>query len=155
MNAKKKIRLEERLADFTDQLMDGEMPADGRASVPDQAFEELRETVARARRGFQARQPDPTLRNRIRARLAAEWRKSGPQVQTEKKGWILPEKKKQLFVLRLTMVMAALAVLAGFVAPKVDGVLSGASQNKGAALIIVGVVLVILVLVLFWSPRKP
>jgi hypothetical protein len=155
MTDKKRIRLEERLADFTDRLLAGETPDKPVASGSDRDFEGLQETVEKAQRVFHAAQPDTALQNRIRARLAAEWHKSGPQVQAKKENWFSSRKKKQVLLLRFAALTAVITVMAGLIAPKVDTVLPGASQNKGVALIIVGLVLVILVLILFWSPRKP
>jgi hypothetical protein len=155
MTNNKRIRLEERLADFTDRLMAGETPDKPAASDSDRDIECLQETIEKAQRVFHATQPDLTLQNRIRARLAAEWHSRGPQVQGEKNGWLSSRKKKQVLFLRFAALAAVIIIMAGLIAPKVETVLPGASQNKGVALIIVGVVLVALVLILFWSPRKP
>lgn len=146
---------DERLADFTDRLMAGETPDKAAASDLDRDLASLQETVEHAWRAFQAPQPDPAMRNRIRSRLAAEWLENSPQTQNQKKDWLSSRKKNQVFLLRLTALIVVLAIVVGIVAPKLNPVLAGAAQNKGGVVLIVGVVLVVLVLVLLWQSRKP
>jgi hypothetical protein len=155
MTDKKKNRLEDRLADFTDRLMAGETPDKPAASASGQDLESLQETVEKAQRVFRAAQPDIALQNRIRARLAAEWHKAGPRVQSEKHGWLSSRKKNQVLLLRLVALTATIAIMVGVAAPKVDTILPGAAQNMGVAVIVVLVVVAVVALILFWSPRKP
>jgi hypothetical protein len=72
---------EERLADFTDRLMAGEIPQDAATREADVELSQLQETVRRVREAFPPRKPDTAMQNRIRARLTAELRKNRPTVR--------------------------------------------------------------------------
>jgi hypothetical protein len=154
MTDERNMTLDDRLADFTDRLMAGETAEQAAASDAGRELASLQETVERTRRVLQAPQPDSSLQNRIRSRLAAEWLKTGPQAQGKRKEWTSPGKRNQVFLLRLTVVVALLAIAAVLVAPKIDTFLTGAAQNQGGVMLIGGVILIILILILIWPSRK-
>jgi hypothetical protein len=155
MTDKLSPRLDERLADFTDRLLAGEIPERPAASAPDRELEQLQETVRLARRAFRVADPDPALRNRIRTRLAAEWQRSGPPAPAGQTAWLSARKRRQVWLFRLAAVTAGLALLAALLAPRIETVLPGAAEDKTGVGLLIAAGLSVLVLILFWISRKP
>jgi hypothetical protein len=154
MADKNKTLLDERLADFTDRLLAGENLDQPAAVDSDGELEALQTTVRRARSALHVEGPDAELRNRIRARLAAEWQRSGPSARGDAGGWRSARGRSRVFVLRFAGLAALLAILAGVLAPRIGVVLPGAAKDTQGVLVGIGALLVILSLIVLWLSRK-
>ena len=143
----------ERLADFTDRLLAAQKPEAQVGPSAELGLAGLQETVRSVRRNLSPRQPDAALRDRIRARLAAEWRTTGPG---SRQGAGAPRSSRQ-FRRRLAAWSAlslALLVLAGaFAARWLPADLTGTAQVPGAALAVILAALAIIGFML-WRRRK-
>ena len=73
---------DDALAEFTDQLLDGDAPEKLRMAAQDRELLELQNTVVRLKQAFGSGQPDEAVARRIRANLVKEWREAGPRGRT-------------------------------------------------------------------------
>jgi hypothetical protein len=153
MTAKNRIRIEERLADLTDRLLAGE-PPDSPAGLAERELAALQATVERTRRVLQAQSPDPAVRERIWSRLAAEWHRGNLQAGTKKTDWLSSRRRNQLLLLRVGIPVGVVLFLAGFLVRQFDSGLAGAAQNDSGILSLIGGMLLLVVLVVFWFVRK-
>jgi len=78
------------LAEFTDRVLSGQAAEASDMGIEDDEMLNLQEMAVRLHREFGLKSPDPAMARRIKARLAAEWQRSGPAAQREtiwSRGW--------------------------------------------------------------------
>lgn len=144
----------DKLADFTDCLLEGQT-ADDAIPAADRDLAQLIKTVEFVNRaGPTPRDPEPALKNRIRANLSAKWHLYGPAVQDQQRGWRSSRQKTQTLILRYAVIAVLVAFVAGLVAPQFETVLPGAAQSQGIASGIVLVLMAVVGLIFFFSSRR-
>jgi hypothetical protein len=147
-------RLEERLSEATDRILAGERPGEGTYPGMEEQFRSYRAMVERLARLFPARQPDADLRNRIRARLTAEWNVSGPGSGQAGNGWRSSMRNRRV-ILTWGVVGVRILLLAGlWITPELLPAPTGAAGVQTGALVIGIVLLGIIALVLWWLKRR-
>ncbi|KAF0107200.1 MAG: hypothetical protein FD146_2041 [Anaerolineaceae bacterium] len=135
---------EDRLADFTDRLMAGEIPQEAATREADGELFQLQETARRVREAFPPRKPDTAMQNRIRANLTAELRRSRPSVRPAS-SWTL----------RLALAIGTVAILALILVFLPSGPLTtpGAAGNT-SIWIPIAIFLTVIAGFAFWRLRK-
>ena len=145
----------ERLADFTDRLMAGEEPEETAAAPEEQRLTHLQTMVSSIRRNLSPRQPDAALRNRIRARLAAEWKAAGPEVRQGPGAWRSSRQVQRSFAAWSAAIVVTLVLVGLFSVQWLPVEVTGAAQTLGWSLSIVLAGLGIIAFIFWWHRKKP
>ena len=74
---------DDELAEFTDQLLEGDAPETLEMTAHDRDLLALQEVIVRLKRAFDAGQPSDIVAGRIRDVLVAEWHRAGLDAQAE------------------------------------------------------------------------
>lgn len=152
---RKQNNVVEELADLTDNLLRGEKSVDQSMPDPDGEEAQLKEMVRSVVRLAPAQDVDQSMKNRIRANLAAKWQKDGPAVRDARKEWKLSQQKTQTLILRYAIILVVLIMASVLIANEFQAILPGAAQSQGTANVIAIVLMVILgAIIFFWSRHK-
>jgi hypothetical protein len=148
-NRRTQLAKDDRLADFTDRLLAGKIEQDVTHRESDPELVQMQETLQQLRKAFPPAQDDAEMRNRIRARLTAEWRNNIP-VQTAKKSMWFSNR-----TLSLSFAVAAVAIVVLIVSflPQGQAGISG-TAGTGATWIPLAIFLIIIAGLIFWQLRK-
>ena len=141
---------DDRLADFTDRLLAGEIEQEVVRRAPDQELASLQETLQRVHRAFPPRETDPAMQNRIRGRLANEWHKNQSPGRGEKRKFIPAGRTWSL-----ALAASAILVIVLFVTflPTDPTSFSGAA-GSGSFWIPLVIFLIVIAVLIFWQLRK-
>jgi hypothetical protein len=142
----------ERLADFTDRLLAGEQPEGPAAPSEGRELLQLEATLRSIQRNLPPRQPAAELRNRIRARLSAEWNASGPQGRRGTGPW---RPARTVFAAWIAGLVTLLILAGAFLVSRLPAWVPGTAQAQGTALVIVLVALGIIAIIFLWRRQKP
>lgn len=149
------IKVAEKLADFTDSLLDRKITEDGALLKADQDLTKLQETVKSIARSVPERDPDAAMKNRIRAKLAAEWQANGPQVRPEPGGWRSFLKSPRMYIPASVFAVLLVMLFVMVAVPGLNPVMPGAAQGKGAALFVILFGFGIIGFILWRTRKKP
>ena len=148
----KPTSVDERLADYTDRLLAGDIPQE--ADLRDSGIElnQLQETIKRIRNAFPAKNPDPAMQNRIRINLTSELRKNKPEIGNVSRTSRVPRRTLQWsFAIGATIILVSILVFV----PSGDLTIPGtAGINTDLIWIPIGIVLLIIAGLIFWQVRK-
>jgi hypothetical protein len=155
-----KQHLDDQLVEFTDRLLAGETTEEFPMDTPSTELSSYQEIVLRMKHVAGEVTPAPALREKIRARLVAEWQKAGfqqaasPKIQP--RGWVKSTRSgRRQFLYRLAFVMVVVLLASFFLFPHLDSGLSGASGGQSSWLYFIVIALVILLgFALWWYSRR-
>jgi hypothetical protein len=141
-----------RMADLTDRLLAGEKSEAVVAAESDLELRRTQDTVQMLQRVLPDEQPNPEMKNRIRAKLAAEWNRTGPGARQEA-NW---HSSRRTLVVRFAAITAIvlLAVLAAFPIGTLATPGAAGSGSLWASAIIVGLLILVVVIWLLLKRRK-
>ncbi len=143
--------LDDLLAEFTDQTLDGN--ADQAASSPDPELFRLEETVLRLRRAFPPASVDDASRKQMLVRLNARMKRGEKTEQPSFwKRWFDLRSSPQAGMVLAAAVVVALMVLVIPLLTSTGSSVSGTAGNPGGSLIAVG--LISILLLVYWIARK-
>ena len=142
---------DDRLADFTDRLLAGEIEQDAVSRGSDPELAQMQETLRRMRQAFPPQVTDAAMQNRMRARLAAEWRKTSFPVRNDVKRNFIPARRTWSLALAVSVV-AIIVLLVTFLPIEQTGV-SGAA-GIGISWIPFAIFIIIIAVLIFWQLRK-
>jgi anti-sigma-K factor RskA len=149
-NRNAQLEKDDRLADFTDRLLAGEIEQDVTRREPDPELAQMQETLRRMRQAFPPQQANAEMRNRIRARLTTEWRKNNIPVRTAQKSF-LPSNR----TLSLSLAIGAVAIIVLLVSflPQVQTEISG-TAGIGTSWIPFAIFIIVVAGLILWQLRK-
>lgn len=139
----------EILTEMTDQILAGGVSPVGIGVNHDQQLSRSEGTIRRLQQTFPDRQPDPELKNRIRAKLTVEWSRSGPGSQKGTSAWHSTRHAqwKTAWRIALAVILVGVAILVVF--PPVTLVSPGAAVNATGWIPVI-VVCIILGILAIW-----
>ena len=143
----------ERLAEFTDRLLAGKQPEDPQAGAPGAELQALQALSQSIVRNLPPCIPNLPLRNHIRARLSAEWSRSGPAQRLVRPAW-------RIGAALAAAVCTVAVIVAAFFTARFPAQEPGAAQAQGPALALVlgllGVILLVAlaIIVYRWLRKK-
>jgi hypothetical protein len=144
----------DRLADFTDCILTAETPEQTAGSPRQERLAKLQKTVRSIRRMLAPRQPDAALRARLRARVAAEWKATGPGVRQDAVGWRSSRQVRRAFT-AWSVAIAVVLVLVGVLSTGwLPANVAGTAQALGGTLVVVLAGLGIIGFILWWRRKK-
>jgi hypothetical protein len=147
-------KVAEELADFTDRILAGEKSVETATQGADRDSVKLQETVVSLCRNTPPGEPDSILQNRVRSRLAAEWKISGPQPLEERGGWHSSRQVRRFYAFGSALVVIALSLVAVFEAPRWGVASPGAAQFQRSTVVIILVGVGIIGFIVWWYRRK-
>ncbi|MBN2145779.1 MAG: hypothetical protein JW726_00265 [Anaerolineales bacterium] len=161
-------RLDEQLASFTDQLLNGTTQGEG--WEPEDArlrlyLQKLQQTVVQVHSMIGTMEPDRELNSRIKKQLVSAWYevKSPPQARSvwqrlrgiflpEGQGWKSSRGARQAQVLRLAVAAVAILLLLAIFVPGIGSALEGTALGRGGILPI-GLLVILVIGVGLWLWR--
>ncbi len=141
---------DDRLADFTDRLLAGEIEQDAAGREPEPELAQMQETLRRMRQVFPPLETDIAMRNRIRSRLAIEWHRNSFPVRDAKRNFI---PARRIWSLALAISTVAMIVLLVTFLPLEQTGISGAA-GTGTVLIALAIFIVVIAVLIIWQLRK-
>lgn len=156
-NAEENNEHDEQLAQFTDQLLDGEATDMATITTDNQELRDLQTTVVQMQSAFGREEPSEVMASRIRSTLIAEWQKanSSPRRRwlTQRPFWNTASGRRRTSRLAFTATVLATVVLALVLGmPENSDTLPGAALgNPIVTIVFLGIVLGG---VLWWAIRR-
>jgi len=141
---------DDRLADFTDRLLAGEIEQDAVSRGSDPELAQMQETLRRMRQAFPPQVTDAAMQNRMRARLTTEWRRNSFPVRDVKRNFI-PARRTWSLALAVSAI-AIFVLLVTFLPIEQTGI-SG-TAGIGAAWIPFAIFIIVIAVLIFWQLRK-
>lgn len=158
---------DDELAEFTDQVLSGDMPESLDAATQDQELLELQRVVVHVRQAFGADRPDEAMAERIRSNLVKEWNRIGPgpgvrmdtvsPLDRLSRGLGLHRLTRgQAYAFSLLVVIVVVGVLVALLSPDTSTgpSLPGAAQGESGLLPLVLVLGIALAGILWWLIRR-
>jgi MYXO-CTERM domain-containing protein len=156
--------LDDRLAEFADQVLSGQMSSPAGLDDEDEEMRSLAQMVMRLDRAIGSDQPSPEMAERVRARLTLEWQKTHPNVKATaaEHGWWqrftqrAPSSHRQQQVFAFALVAVTVVVLTIVMLSPLSGggTLSGTAEGGGSVPILAAVLGMVLLGALFWLSRR-
>ena len=145
--------LDDQLAEFTDRLLAGEKAEEFPMSTSNTELASYQEVVQRMQRSVVV-PPAPALREKIRARLVAEWKNAGFQQAAspgvQRRGWLrLTRGGRRQTLYRFAFVMVVVLLASFFLFP-LDSGLSGTSGGQSSLVFFIVIILVFLLGFFLW-----
>ena len=156
MSERKRLPLDEYLADYTDQILAGKKPGEMTAPDTNLELDKLVKTVSRLVDSLPQGLPDAALRNRIRANLTREWQTKGPPLQRKIHDYHSSRQVNIRIIWSAVLAVLVIIVISIIVAPMIGIELPGAARYPSVVSgIVIGLVMLLaLFLWLFRQKRK-
>jgi hypothetical protein len=140
--------LDERLADFTDQILSNK-PADDT-----QDLDPMEKTVNWLGQTMQPQPPERITKERIWSRLSVEWHKTGIENQKETPVWRSSRKDQRTFVLRFAIGLTIVVIIALLLTPSLPVSLPGTAGKADIRIAAGAIVIIILIGTILWRHRQ-
>jgi anti-sigma-K factor RskA len=149
-NRRTRQEQDERLADFTDRLLAGEIEQEVARHEPDPELAQMQETLRRVQQAFPSQLPDAEMQNRIRARLTAEWRKNNAPVRNVQKNLLFSTRTLSLSL--ATVAVAIIILIVSFL-PNFQNGIAG-TAGIGTSWIPFAIFIIVIAGLIIWQLRK-
>jgi len=155
------IQMDDQMAEYTDQLMDGKKPDEINISAYSLELRELADTVTMVMRVLGFTKPGETLNEHIRARIVNEWGQQDAQLAQERKHrpskvshWRSSGSKQRVTVLRFSLAIAFVIILSLLVYPYLSPNLPATAEGSINLVVWILLIVCIIGLMILWFLRR-
>lgn len=155
------IQMDDQMADYTDQLMDGKKPDEINISAYNLELRELADTVKMVMRVLGFAKPGETFNEHVRARIGDEWVLQDTHLAHERKhrpgrasDWRSSGSKQRVTALRFSTAIAFVIILSLIVYPYLSPNLPATAEGSINLVVLILLLVCIIGLMILWFLRR-